>query len=511
MLLAFLTLTAAALAAPEGPAVPPPHRLAGWNAPLRAEAAGTRVAMIVEATDTDAVAVELSAGGAWLRANERWRDGRVTIFTLDLEAPTDRLWFRSPDAGRIALVDWDLLTPTAGEPRVAGGAPPPAPGVLPAELKAIGVTSRADWGADPTTCTSTEDDWYRMAIHHTAGSQTYGGTVEGAVRALQAYAFSTGEYCDIPYQFLVGYDGSLWEGRPYDYYSGATGGGNNDGNAAVCFLGCYHPSGCATSHAVTDAMMEKGQLLVQTVATLNSIPSDEDSIRGHRDWPDNATACPGDWLYDRLDELREPLTPNYAGSPQSLSCAPGEGAALALTTGEVGTCTLQVLNTGRATWAPGLTNLAPIPRDVASPLAAPGWLSGARVVSVSASTGPGSAGSFVFEVLGPVAGQHTLPLGLVHEGVTWFADDGGPADGAMAVTVTVADPVPGADTGNDTGDGSGNGKGERSVLPGEPVALVDAAGCGCASHPGLARASLAGPAALVALLRRRRRADFVPG
>ena len=67
-----------------------------------------------------------------------------------------------------------------------------------------------------------------MAIHHTAGSQTYGGTVEGSVRALQAYAFSTGEYCDIPYQFLVGYDGSLWEGRPYDYYSGATGGGNNE-------------------------------------------------------------------------------------------------------------------------------------------------------------------------------------------------------------------------------------------------------------------------------------------
>ncbi len=474
-----MLLVAMALAAPVGPAVPPPHRLLTWGEGARAEGAGTRVVMIVEATDARAVEVELNAGGGWQPLEERWHKGRVTVLRADLEAPTEEVWFRSAHAGRITLVDWDLFTPTAGEPRRDAVAPPPAPGVLPAELKAIGVVSRADWGADPTTCTSTEDDWYRMAIHHTAGTQTYGGTVQGAVQALQAYAFSTGEYCDIPYQFLVGYDGSLWEGRPYDYYSGATGGGNNDGNAAVCFLGCYHPSGCSTSHAVTDAMMESGQLLVQTVATLNAIPSNEDSIRGHRDWPDNSTACPGDWLYDRLDELRQPLEepgPNYAGSLTSLVCAPGEGASLALQPGETGACTLTVLNTGRASWSPGITKLAPIPRDVASPLAAPSWMSAGRVVTVAAPTSPGATGYFAFEVLAPEEGEYSLPLGLVEEGVIWFADDGGPADGAITVTVRVGATSEGGE--GDTGETAADVP-PVDRLPGEPVALAEAGTCGC--------------------------------
>ncbi len=494
-----MLLLAFALAAPDGPAVPPPNRLGRWSEPLDVEVPGSRVAMMVEATDDHSVVVEVSAGGPWRRVEERWHEGRVSVLTLDLSEPTDHLAFRTPHPERIAVVDWDLFAPTAGEPRVSGAAPPPAPGVLPAELKAIGVVARGDWGADPTTCTTTEDDWYRMAIHHTAGSQTSGGTVQGAVRALQAYAFSTGEYCDIPYQFLVGYDGSLWEGRPYDYYSGATGGGNNDGNAAVCFLGCYHPTDCPTSHPVTDAMMEQGQLLVQTLSALHSIPSNEDSIRGHRDWPDNSTACPGDWLYDRLDELREPLTAAFAGTPTALTCTPGDGDELTLLAGETGTCTLTVRNAGRSTWSPATTILAPIPRDVGSPLAAPSWLSDARVVGVSAATAPNADGSFVFEVLGPTAGSHVLSLGLVEEGATWFADDGGPADGAVAIGVTVADP----DDSDDLDDTSAGGR--RPTRPGEPVAFADGAGCGCGSAAASASAAAAVAAALLAAARRRRR------
>lgn len=481
-----------ALAAPEGPAVPPPHRLARWGEPAHVEGVGTRLAMIVETRAEQVPRVEVFADGEWIELEERWHHGRVSVLTTDFRTPTGEVRFRSPDADAITQLDWDLFTPTGGEPRRNDAAPPPAPGVLPAELVAIGVTSRADWGADPTTCSSTEDDWYRMAIHHTAGSQTYGGTVEGSVRALQAYAFSTGEYCDIPYQFLVGYDGSLWEGRPYDYYSGATGGGNNDGNAAVCFLGCYHPSGCSTSHSVTEAMMESGQLLVQTFATMQGIPSTEDSIRGHRDWPDNSTACPGDWLYDRLDELREPLGPSYAATPTGLSCTPGEGATLTLAAGETGSCSLTVQNIGKASWTPGLTNLAPIPRDVASALAAPTWINPGRIVSVAATTSPGATGVFLFDVLAPADGDYLLPLGLVHEGVTWFADEGGPADGAMNVTVTVRTPE---------GDDSGHTPRSEGGRPGEPVGLSDVAGCGCAN--GTAPGGLAALGLGAALLRRR--------
>ncbi len=490
-----------------GPAVPPPHRFSDWGQPLVVDEPGTRVAMIVETRDEAAVRVEVEAGGAWQPAVTTWHKGRVSVLVADVEPATRSVRLRSVDADRITTLDADIFLPSSPEPRGPVGAPPPPPsaGILPAELVAIGVISRGDWGADATTCTSIEADWYRMAIHHTAGVQTYGGTVQGAVQALQAYSLGTGEYCDIPYQFLVGYDGSLWEGRPYDYYSGATGGGNNDGNVAVCFLGCYHPSGCGGgSNAVTEAMMGGGQLLVQTLVALDGIPSDADSIRGHRDWPDNATSCPGDWLYDRLDELRDPLGPDFAASLTGQSCTPTGEAGFELPVGATGQCVMELVNTGASSWSPGTTKLAPIPRDVASPLAAASWLDAARVVSVQADTAPGATGRFSFDVFAPAVGEYTLSLGLLEEWVTWFADDGGPSDGDLAVGLRVvavegdtASPAP------EDRPGSAD-SGESSAAPGRPVSLAEIGECGCQSSSGGAGHALAAwVAAVVAAARRR--------
>jgi N-acetylmuramoyl-L-alanine amidase len=493
-----------------GPDVPPPHRITAWEAPLSPGTTGTRVAMIVETTDGGPATIYVRDAGTWRLAPATWRSGGVAVHVLDLSAPTDTVRFRSPDASRISLVDWDLFTPTAGEPRRSGGLPPPTPGVLPSTLRDIGVISRSDWGADPTTCTSTEDDWYRMAIHHTAGSQTYGGTVQGAVQALQAYSLGTGEYCDIPYQFLVGYDGSLWEGRPYDYTSGATGGGNNDGNIAVSFLGCYHPTSCSTSHSVTDAMMTSGQLLVQTLVGMHAIPSDSDSIRGHRDWPGNSTACPGEWLYDRLDELRAPLGPDYAAALVGLTCA-GAGAELSLTTGTTGQCVLTVQNTGQASWTSGTTKLAPLPRDSASPLAASTWIEPARIATVGATVAPGETTAFTFDVYAPSAGDHTLSLTMLQELVTWFGDDGGPADGSIAVVVHVVDPEVPPDSGDppvdtaplDTSDPPEPAPTGPTGGPGQltPLGTV---GCGCSSSGSPAAGTALAGLALLAVRRRSR-------
>lgn len=487
-----------------GPSVPPTHRVSDWAAPIVVDQPGTRVAMIVEARGSDAVRIDVSSGGAWISAYPTWHKGRVSVMVADLPAPATRVRLRSPDASRITALDADLFARTDSEPRRAFGVPPPSPGVLPAELVAIGVTSRAEWGADPTTCSSTEDEWYRMAIHHTAGTQTYGGTVQGAVQALQAYALGTGEYCDIPYQFLVGYDGSLWEGRPYDYYSGATG-GNNDGNVAVCFLGCYHPTGCATSNEVTEEMMDGGQLLVQTLVALDGIPSDADSIRGHRDWPDNATACPGDWLYDRLDELREPLAPAYAGTFHALACTPLVDGRLEAQVGATASCTLDMVNAGRSSWTPGTTKLAPIPRDTASELATSSWLDAARITSVTETVAPGGTGRFAFDLSTAREGDFTLSLGMLEEWVTWFADDGGPADGAMSVELHVV-PVGQAETGDpgDSPGGDSESGGGATDLPGDLVSTGGIGGCGCgtAGDPGAEGLALASAAGVALLLRR---------
>lgn len=488
--------------------VPPPNRLVDWAAALEADTPGTRVGMIAEASGAAPLAIDVWDGVRWVRAREVFREADARVLIADLGQPTTSARLRSKDADRVRSLDWDLFTPVP-EPRSDRRVV--SRSVLPTELVAAGVVSRAEWGAAATECTSTEDDWYRMAIHHTAGGQTYGGTVEGTVRVLQSYSMSGGEYCDIPYQYLVGYDGTLYEGRPYGYTSGATGGGNNDGNVAVCFLGCYDSGGCSSPDAVTEEMMDHGQELVQTLVALHDIPSDTDSIRGHRDWPGNATACPGDWLYARLDELRADLLPTWAGTFSSQTFPLAYEGAVTLVEGETATGSITLVNSGSGSWTPGVTFLAPTPRDVASPFADASWVSTTRAATVGASTATGGAGSFSFALHAPDApGEYTLTFGLVQEGVAWFADDGGPADDLLQVRVVVtAAPIEDTDTPVEDTDTDGSvddpdrpaTDGANALSPGERVAL-SALGCGCAATPPAPWLVGLGVALLVARRRR---------
>ncbi len=478
-----------------GPAVPPPNRLTDWASPLVVEDTGSRLMMIVEASDTVPVRIEARVGESWVGLEELWHEGSLSVFRLDL-ASTDAVSLRSSDQERIVALDWDLFEPGTPEPRLEGVAPP-SPGVLPAELVDIGVISRSDWGAQSTTCTSTENDWYRMAVHHTAGSQTSGGSVQGAVKSLQSYALGTGTYCDIPYQFLVGYDGSLWEGRPYDYYSGATGGGNNDGNSAVSFLGCYHPEpGCGTAHAATDAMMDAGQLLIQTFSALHGIETTDEYIRGHQDWPGNSTACPGDYILARFDELLEPLGPDYAAEIVQLSCE-----ETTLEVGQTTTCSAVLKNVGGKSWSTDNTLLAPLPRDEASPLANDTWLSSSRITGPDAATAAGSTGTFSFELQGETVGDYELSLTLLEEWVTWFADDGGPVEGSMVLDVRVVrEEIPDSEDSEAATDDSAPPTAGFVPPPGPREEM--AVGCGCGSRPGPSGLVGALGALMLGLLRR---------
>ena len=103
---------------------------------MRVDGEGTRVAMIVEASDAGSVRVEVNAGGGWLPLEERWHEGRVSVLRADLgalyplaskedaefcqflemhmrqEAPPllgrDHLAFRSAHAPARAVADGDL-------------------------------------------------------------------------------------------------------------------------------------------------------------------------------------------------------------------------------------------------------------------------------------------------------------------------------------------------------------------------------------------------------------------
>ncbi|MEQ1569889.1 MAG: phosphodiester glycosidase family protein [Myxococcota bacterium] len=496
---------------------------AGWrrSLPDTPSSPGTRVSARIGVPDGGALpriearGVDGSESGPWLPLEETFHGAfdRVAVIDLGAAWPAAELRVTDADEPRLGDLQWELSTPNwpdAGRiARAAQGAHPAFPSPPAQELLLIGVVDRAAWGARPTGCTAVEDDWYRMAIHHTAGSQTVDGTVLGAVQVLQAYAQDSGEYCDTPYQFLVGYDGSLWEGRSLAFTSGATGGGNNDGNIAVCFLGCYHPDSCpnGAGDLATDEMIDGGRLLVQTLVELHDIPSDSDSVRGHQDWPGNATACPGDYVVDRLDELRTDLA-WFSGVEVARSHP--IGAPVVLDPGEVAEVWLELENTGGLDWTPGATMLGTTdPRDSASALAQPSWPSDSRPATVDVVVPPGGVGRFTFEIAGGAPGSTTpASFGLVQEWVTWFGDPpwgGGPVDEVLAFEVVVPAPAP-----QDTGAEPEPPAVDTAVDPpsdfagpvSAPRRLELDRGCGCAGGP-VALGWLA-PLALAALARRRR-------
>jgi hypothetical protein len=129
----------------------------------------------------------------------------------------------------------------------------------------------------------------------------------------------------------------------------------------------------------------------------------------------------------------------YQGQPVATSW--GE-APLSVRVGQEGRAWVDIQNTGLDAWEPGAVFLAPLPRDAASPYASDGWVSEARVATVAASTAPGQVARFEFPVRAVSQGEGQLSLGLVAEGITWFADapgGGGPEDGAIVLTVRGVD------------------------------------------------------------------------
>lgn len=446
--------------------------------PVAAEARGSRVAAMLSVNDGAHVEVQARGlradadgqcastldAGPWTTLEETYTGGELRVAVVDLDADYDCAQLRIPGERNHAVgnLQWELVEPRypdAGRVSRSFVARQEPQMAVPAELETIGVITREEWEARPTQCSTPEDDWYRMAIHHTAGPQTANGSVIERLQGTQAFAMDSGGFCDIPYQMLVGYDGTLYEGRGLALLSGATGGGNNPGNLAVCFIGCYHEpdSDCVggEGHDPTDEMMQRGQLLVQTLVRMEDIATGEDNIRGHRDWPGNSTACPGALLHPRLGELREDLT--WFSAVESERSWDGETVEVPVD----GSTELwiELENTGGLPWEPGQTFLAPTdPRDGDSPLYNEAWPAQSRAATVESTVQPGEIGRFAMTIAIDTEDTVTQSFGLMHEGVTWFADPpwgGGPADDAVVLTVQgIA--APGESDGGSTSDGGGS-------------------------------------------------------
>jgi hypothetical protein len=221
------------------------------------------------------------------------------------------------------------LVAAAGASRAAAAAPL-APAV-PAEevLPGLSIYPRAAWGAalPPKGPIEVETPQF-FRVHHTASSNSY-SSAAGLIQATYAYHTSSAKgWSDVCYEFFIGRDGDVWEGRAGalagPVVADATGGSQGFAQL-ICLLGDFTsqlPSAAAQASLVNVLawLADRYSIDISPGATTSFIsrgsqrwpagtPVTTTTIAGHRDM--SYTACPGDAFYPVLPDIRARALEQY--------------------------------------------------------------------------------------------------------------------------------------------------------------------------------------------------------
>lgn len=215
------------------------------------------------------------------------------------------------------------------------------------------IVTRAEWGADESikstsgSCVRQFFPVQQLFVHHTVG-RNFDSNPEATMRAIYYFHTQRQGWCDVGYNFVVGWDGTIYEGRwarkyePWEVHSsedrtgravaGAHVAGYNSGSVGVSVMGNF--SEAQPPPAVRRALAE---LLAWEADRHDLKPRGEHTYRnpetgesrrlkyiaGHRDA--GYTECPGNFLYAALPAVREDTaTVMGAGKAESVMSAAAE-------------------------------------------------------------------------------------------------------------------------------------------------------------------------------------------
>ena len=319
------------------------------------------------------------------------------------------------------------------------------------------IIPRSGWGANESYMTWPPEyhPVRKIIVHHTV-TQNYDPDPPSTIRAIYQYHALTLGWGDIGYNYLVDWQGNIYEGR----YGGLDAVGRhvhgpmvegcgiyayNCGSVGISALGTYGNTGDsieppqALLEAITDlAAWECDRSLFNPNESSYFIDITTPNIAGHRDY--NQTACPGDYLYAELPNLRDwtwQAIQDY--TPEYLAQFLDHDTPTTMLANETYQVSVSVQNAGTLTWPADGDNpvrlglhwydeaeelvIQPPEYDHRTALTEDIPFTHTAVFSPALVTAPGEPG------------QYTLKWDLVHEYVTWFADQG---SSTLDVTVSVA-------------------------------------------------------------------------
>lgn len=160
--------------------------------------------------------------------------------------------------------------------------------------QAHGIVRRDDWGAQTPHYEDMEEDWdYTTVVLHHSGNSGETDPTEIEDKHINDRGWS-----DVGYHFMVGPNGSIYEGRNLRY-KGAHVRGANTGKIGILVMGDFQHQWWDDDDDPTQSQIDN---TVSLIRTLKSKFPAIGELGGHRDYVE--TDCPGDELYRRLGDLR---------------------------------------------------------------------------------------------------------------------------------------------------------------------------------------------------------------
>ncbi|MFZ5916576.1 MAG: N-acetylmuramoyl-L-alanine amidase [Chloroflexota bacterium] len=321
------------------------------------------------------------------------------------------------------------------------------------------IISRAGWGADENLMTWPPE--YRsvekIVVHHTVSPNDYTeDEAASMVRAIYYYHAVTRGWGDIGYNYLVDRFGNIYQGR----YGGpgVVGGhvyGYNYGSLGIGAIGSYgntydsvEPS-TATLTAIADlAAWEAERSLIHPLESAPFLDATTPNLAGHRDYPPGTTACPGDYLYAKLPDLRadtwdriETCIDAYRVDWLSWNTPPPT-----LLAGETYSPTVSARNVGWRTWSrAGIVDAVRLGYhwldETGQPVAQPSEDDHRSGLPDDLTFSHSHTFQTALLTTPITPGRYTLAWDMVHEGVNWF-HDANPASPLLTATVTLTDTPP---------------------------------------------------------------------
>ncbi|KAM5145434.1 peptidoglycan-recognition protein SC2-like [Mantella aurantiaca] len=153
------------------------------------------------------------------------------------------------------------------------------------------IVSRAQWGARKGTCKSRlKTPAPGVIVHHTAGNFCNDRkSCVAQVKVIQNLHQITNKWCDIGYHFLIGEDGTIYEGLGWTFHGMHA--RNFNKNLGISFIGNF------IKRSPNNAALNAAKSLISCAVAKKVIIRDY-RLQGHRNV--NPTTCPGDKLYNVL-------------------------------------------------------------------------------------------------------------------------------------------------------------------------------------------------------------------